>query len=815
MIKHTLSFLLFLLSGFNIYAQEIELKGKVIDSQSKKPLAFVNVVYGKPPHGTTTNIDGVFQLETTQSAPTIHFSYLGYRKKVLHIDSVNNTNDLIIKLKQEPFSLKEVVVKPGANPANRIVKKAYQNKEKNNPENLESFSYKSYNKMVFTIDSTSISENQELTDSTKTDSLELRLRKFMKKQYLMLIESVSKKEYLKPDKTHEKVLASRVSGFKDPSLFYLAAAYQPFSFYDKIINIGSYNYLNPLTKNSQKHYYFHIEDTLFNEKKDSIFIISFRPRNGKNFDALKGFMHINTNGYALQKVIAEPSDPPKQFTIRIQQQYEFLNNKQWFPAQLNTQIEFHDILHENKYNEYFLLGDGRTYLKNIKLNPELNPDKFNNIELAIPDSAYSKKESFWEKNRMVPLTQKDKRTYKIIDSLGKAHNFDRKIKSFYALATGYYPLKYINIDLRKVYTYNRHEGHRLGFGFMTNKDVSKYFSTGGYIGHGFADEAWKYGGKLDLNIHKKTETQLSFSYQNDVRETGGYHFMSQNDISTSEMFRNFLIKDMVREEKYEADLSFRTLQYFKAKIFTNQSTVNPFNDYQFQEGTNTYSDDFYVSEIGLNLKFAYKEKFMETPYGKFSMGTDFPVFYGNIIRGIPWYKGNFSYTKFEAAIAHNFFIKMVGTSHAKVVGGYAQGDIPYFNLYNGNGGYGNKLSLYADNSFSTMRLGEFYADRFISLYYRHNFGSLLFRGKKFKPQISFLNNMGWGWLNDKKKHKNIDLKSYSKGYYETGLLIDNVINLNFLSYGMGVFYRYGPYSFKKTAANFAYKFSFRFQLGEQ
>ncbi len=814
MFRRIILLLLISLISLVGYTQKKELKGKVIDARSKKPLVFVNVVYGTPQHGTTTNIDGFFNLKVSSSTEKIHFSYLGYKKKTISLDSLENKQNIIIKLHKKPFSLKEVVVKPGYNPAHRIIRKAYQNKEKHNPENLESFSYKTYNKMIFTVDSTSLSDSISQPDTAKVDSVELRLRKFRNRQYIMLIESVSKREFLAPDNYHEKVLASRVSGFKDPSLFYLSTLYQPFSFYDQVIEIGDYNYLNPITKNSEKHYYFHLEDTLFSNRKDSTFVISFRPRKGKNFDAMKGILHINTNGYALERVIAEPYDPPKQFTIKIQQEYDYVNDQQWFPTHLNTQIEFHDILYENKQNEYFLLGDGRTYLKNIKLNPEVDPKKFSNVELKIPDSAYYKDTSFWENQRVMPLTEREKRTYRIIDSLGEAHNFDGMIKRFFAVATGYYPYKYINLDLAKIYTYNRHEGHRLGLGLLTNDDVSEYFSVGGYFGYGFKDKDWKYGGQLNLNLHKESETQLSFRYYDDVRETGGYEFMNKNDLSNNEMFRKFLIKDMVREETYETSLSFRTLKYLKLNLFARHSDIKPFNDYQYETNAKVI-DNFIVSEVGLNLKYAYKEKFMETPYGRFSLGTDFPIFYGNIIRGVPWYNGKFSYTKFEAAMSESFFIKMVGTSHTKVVGGYASGEVPYFNLYNGHGGFGDKFSIYSDNSFSTMRLGEFYADRFVSLYYRHNFGSLLFKGEKFKPQISVLNNMAWGWLKNKQKHKNIDLNSYDKGYYEAGLLIDNIINLNFFSYGMGVFYRYGPYSLENESNNFAYKFSFRFQLEEQ
>jgi hypothetical protein len=48
------------------------------------------------------------------------------------------------------------------------------------------------------------------------------------------------------------------------------------------------------------------------------------------------------------------------------------------------------------------------------------------------------------------------------------------------------------------------------------------------------------------------------------------------------------------------------------------------------------------------------------------------------------------------------------------------------------------------------------------------------------------------------------------GYYESGLLINNIVNLRIYTIGLGAFYRWGPYSMEKTGDNFAYKFTLIF-----
>ena len=810
------SFLVLMCSLFMhfTYAQSLTLEGKVVDAGDKEPLAFVNVLYGDPPKGTVTDIDGMFRIEVSPSVRSITFSYLGYQKKKVPVDSLTSISEPTIEMKSKSFTLDEVVVKPGINPAVPVIHKVYENRKRHNPENLDAFSYRSYNKFVFTIDSSRIEGKTKKSpgDTATVDSTELRLKRFMDKQHIFLMESVSERKYLSPGYDNEKVLASRVSGFRDPSLVFLATQVQSFSFYDNFINIGDKSYVNPISKKSAQRYLFRLQDTLYQNPHDTTLIISFRPRKNKNFDGLKGMLHVNIGDYALSRVIAEPFRPSDNLTIKIQQKYDKVGGARWFPTQLNTRIGMNNVFVSSETNDYQLVGDGRTYIRNIRLNPALNKSDFDNTGISVPGGAYNRSEDFWEKYRVNKLTERDRTTYRVVDSIGQEHHFDTRMKTFKTLSTGYYPVSFLNIDLRKLFYYNGYEGFRLGLGLMTNDSVSEVFSTGGYFGYGFNDKDWKFGGKLRIDVHKESESRLEFSYMDDVTETGGYSFLKEQSFLSPSMYRQYLVDNMDRVKRWQVSYSLRTLRYLKMQLFFRQSDVNPLAEYQFLNDGMSYDGNFHISETGFKIRFAWKEEFAETPWGKFSLGTDFPVLYANFTRGMNIMNGDFEYSKAEAAISNDFRTTNLGKTKIRLEGGKATGSVPAFNLYTGRGSYGSPFNIYSENSFTTMRLSEFLADRFLSVHLNQDFRSLLFREGGFSPHIMWINNLGWGWLKNPSRHRGMGTKSFEKGFFETGLIIDDILGTSLFNYGFGVFYRYGPYTFDRISKNFAYRISIRFNL---
>ena len=141
-----------------------------------------------------------------------------------------------------------------------------------------------------------------------------------------------------------------------------------------------------------------------------------------------------------------------------------------------------------------------------------------------------------------------------------------------------------------------------------------------------------------------------------------------------------------------------------------------------------------------------------------------------------------------------------------------EGNVPYSYLFNGNGSNAKGNYIYVENTFQTMRLYEFVSDRYVNLFFSHNFGSLLFKRPKFQPQFVIFTNVGIGTLKNKEQHSHLGFKTMEKGFYESGLLINNLVRINYynivyLGLGGGAFVRYGPYADTVTDQMPVYKLS--------
>ncbi len=819
----TVIFILYALSLSGVFAQKASpVSGLVVDINSGRPLAFVNISYNDSGKGTTSNVDGVFVIDTPEKISRLKFSYIGYEPLILNLNS--KRAGLIIRMRPKAYSIDEIEIKPGLNPAHRIIDQVLRYREINNPEKIRSFSYTSYNKLYFTLDLANESKDtlKQGTDSAKHDTTQVQLQELVDKQHLFLMESVSKRDFIYPDKNYENVIASKVSGFQRPSFILLANQLQSFSFYNDFITILKQDYLSPISKNSTNKYLFVLEDTLFTETNDSLFIITFQPKKGKNFEGLKGFMYVNSKQYGLQNVIAEAAESNGLFKIKIQQQYKFLENQQWFPIQLNTDIFLSDpknkekktLKTESKGKEVKLIGIGKSYIQDIRLYPDLDYKKFSSVILQVDKDAHKKNEDFWSEYRNEPLNSKDSSTYHVIDSIGKDAHFDRMLFMTRALMNGYFPVSIFNIDISSILNYNKFEGFRLGIGAVTNERLSDRIFFGGHFAYGFGDKEFKYGLNARWVISKKLEMDLQVAYLDDVRESASYNFYQTTKGFSSYRFRKFLIEEKDRIRAWETSYGFRILQYFRARVFFSSAYASFWQPYEYiipdtQPPQLISAGQF--TQTGIRFRFAFKEKFFQSESGRVSLGTKYPILYGNFIKGINLFNGEFNYTKFEARLTQNFKTRTLGETSISLDAGITNGDTPYTILYDGRGSY-KTFTIETDYSFGTMRMNEFLADRFFSVFFKQNFGKLLGKSGWFQPDIVLVSNLSVGHLSHPEVHSGISFKTLDKGYYESGILINSILNQFMIGYGLGVFYRYGPYTLPDIIDNFAFKFTLNFKL---
>ncbi len=808
---------LFLLPSL-LSAQE-SIRGRIFDKKTGEALPFVNIVYNSRGQGIVSGIDGSFEIKNRGIIEFLEFSYVGYHGKLIPSEDIRGRN-IRVELEQTSYKIEEVIITPGINPAHRIIHEVLHNRKRNDPEELNSFSYNSYNKFLLTANKDSLSEIKAAYDlgkdslpQTKADSSIVDLLDFFDKQHLFIMESVSERKFLHPGRNKELILASRVSGFQDPSFALLATQLQSFSFYKNVFNIFDKKYLNPISPGSTSKYYFEIRDTLFTEEFDTVFIITCRPFKNRNFDGLTGVLQINSRNYAIQNVLAEASEPQDAFRVSIQQNYRLIDSLRWFPAQLNTRLYFKNATISAGGKNLMIIGKGITYLYDIQINPDLNRKDFDNIALSTSPEAWHRSPEEWNQYRYIPLDSKDTATYKMIDSLGKESNFDRVLNILEAISTGYVPLGYFQLNYLQLINYNQYEGWRLGLELETSKKMSGLFTLGGFFAYGFRDEDWKYGGKLEIHPFRDNYQRIGVSAGIDTRGSGGIRYIEKPSVLSSEFYRDYLVSRLDLVEYYSFYAYFRASRHFSFKPYYTRE--NRLSKYEYVFGpihdTNNLPARTENKETGLSLKFAFKEQFIDPPRGnKISLGTDFPKFLLNISYGsIEDYE---DYRKFTARLSQRIRTRALGeTSITAEAGLVDQSALPAPYLFYNPGSY-ERFTIETVNSFASMRLNEFLSDRYLHLFFRHNFGYLLFRAGNFKPDIILAHHMGWGSLENTSLHEGISFKTMDKGFLESGILLNNLIRAQFLGYGIGVYYRYGPYSLQKTIDNFAFKFSVSFNL---
>ncbi|MCL3781697.1 carboxypeptidase-like regulatory domain-containing protein [Prolixibacteraceae bacterium JC049] len=146
-MKHILLFSIFLIISITSFAQTgFSIKGRLIDKSTKEPLPYANIIYLKKAIGTTSNLDGIFQLHLNDAneKDSIRIQYIGYSPLILTLKEAANLNtfQLYPKLKE----LAEVKVKPQKFKLRKFIKTSIDlyNKNKRNEPHIAYGHYREY-----------------------------------------------------------------------------------------------------------------------------------------------------------------------------------------------------------------------------------------------------------------------------------------------------------------------------------------------------------------------------------------------------------------------------------------------------------------------------------------------------------------------------------------------------------------------------------------------------------------------------------------------------------------------------------------------
>lgn len=768
-----------------------QLTAIIADSLDHSPIPFANVIFQDGKSGTVSNMKGEFIL-SGNIGDSITISSVGYHTRHLA------TKDVIpfstIYLAPKTITLDPVNIYPGENPALKIMEKVVQTKNKNNPDKQHNYSCLVYHKMTF-----DFRVPKETPDS---DSIAHKIIEFSKDHHLLLMESVSEKKHLVPDKNKEKVISGRVSGFEDTSLALLPSQLQPFGFYSDHISLMDTEFLNPASVKGLKNYIFILEDTIV-EKGDSLFYITFLPKKDVNIKPLSGSFHIHQNTYGIKNIKVSSKIAEAPFQLDIIQRYQRIENTQWFPAEMESQLTIHANSGINSM-PYPLVGKSKSIVTAVDLDPDLNQKEFSSV--VFEDEMHSDTTGI-EVLRYEPLTPRDSATYHLIDSIGKANKLDNIIKLQKNLMRGYLAAGPLRIDIDKVIGYNKFEGLKLGMGLWTGPGITGDFSLGGYYNHAFKSKKNNYGGGIKWSPEINSQTGISITYSNDMHTTGNFSFHKGKLMNMETLLKNYSVSTMDRESKVMASAESRITGSLSGKVFFSHSEVEPIRIYNFTPDATIPSEPFSNIEYGINLRWSHKEKISKTAFGILPYPSLGPKVWVNYIRGNQKKDAlTDSYTKIESQIEKTFRTGPAARTSLRITGGWIDGWNTPSNLYSFFGTY-EPFTVEIPFMFATMAPNEFAADRFFLIFLNHKIPLRQNKPGSFKPELKLISKAGWG---DITASNNAGYKTFDKGYFESGILLENLFNTLFIKYGLAVHYHYGPYKKEKELDNWSFRISLDF-----
>lgn len=829
-MKYVVFFLLIFSSS--VQAQ-FEMNGKVIDAITKKPLPFASIF--SPNSFSVADFDGNYIVNNLSKNDSITVTYVGYKTLKLAAKSEKNFDFKLIPISE---NLKEVAV--GKNPANKIISKVIALKDKNSPDKkLNSFQFKVYNKLVITANPDSINgtldsifvTRQGIRKFVKLDSTDLIFKKIISKQHIYQTEKISKVQF---DGSYRKetVEATKMAGFKKPIYELIGLKLQSLSIYDNTYDLLENTFNGPLGSEALKDYSFKVLDTLSIQNRD-VYLIFFSNKKRKKENGLHGVLYIDKENYAVAKAILRVKN-----LIDISATHEYLyfpEQKLWFPNArtfkivkgnndenikiLGGQIEFQgDNLEdfqksrEKATSDFVYLLSKSVYFEHTFDQPVSISNKTLSIE--IPDSAIKKSELFWEQNRKDTLDFRGIETYKSLDSLVISRGIERKLNIGRRILDGYAPLSIIDLDLRYLVKYNNFEGFRFGLGGVTNDRLSSVFKLDGYAAYGLKDEKLKYKYGTSIRVGKASNTWIGGSYTDDVREIASTSFAIDKRVFKIYDPRPINVSTFYKYKQIRGYIETQLMPKTESIWELSQTKVVPAFEYVYTTEGEIFKQ-YTLTTFMVSLQWNPFSHFMLTPSSRLEIEKKYPKFTFQVTKTLPGLMGNdFEFTKFDLRVdMQKKFINGQRTSLYSEFG-YALGDVPLTHLYNASPNNLNRdrlmqrITLAGKNSFETMFFNEFFSSKYAFFQLKHSFKRIkLF--KKVKPSLVLVSRMGWGSMERREQHLDIDFKTLEKGYFESG------VELNQLYKGLGIsgFYRYGPNQLSRFEDNIAVKATFVFDLG--
>jgi hypothetical protein len=789
-----------------------------ITNTKNEPLPFVNVIIENTYNGTTTNDDGYYELNISETKTyTIVYTYIGYKtvKKKIAIDKFPYTID--ITLEDESVSLGEVVVSAEDNPAKAIMRQAIA-KRKENLDKINSYKADFYSRGLIRIkDAPMKFMGQDIEidglDSTRTG-------------IIYLSETISKLQFLNPDKLKEKITASKVSGDSNGFSFNNASDVD-YNFYNNTIEFGN-EIVSPIANNAFTYYRYKLEGIFYDDRGNLINKINVIPKR-ENDPVFSGSIYIVEDQWTIYAVELDITGVqariPAADVLSLKQSFSYSETSNVW-ALISQSLDF-------SYKFLGFKGDGRftAVYSNYDINPGLTRQDFGREIVAFESEANKKDSLFWKTIRPVPLTLEERTDYIKKDSIqivkeSKPYldSIDRVNNKFKLGSILGYSYQNSHKDFRLGYDiptsgvqFNTVQGYtaRANVFFTKNyDDFKRFFRANAGFQYGFSDNRLRATGSLTYKFNNTNRRFLTLSGGVRTEQFNPSNPITPfiNTVSTLFFEDNYMklydrtylqlnySEELVNGLRLYSGISYeRRKALFNStdQVFTNEendvyTSNNPLDETAF--GVAPF-ETHNIIKANVTAQINFGQEYLSYPDSKFNVGSDkYPTLVLSYEKGFGSTNSDYNFDQIKARIFQSFNIADKGRFRYNLRAGkfFNADDIAFMDYqhFNGNqthvstaGNYTNVfnnldyysgstndayLEAHAEHDFNGFILGK------IPLLNKLNFnlvvGAHLLVTPDFKPYQEYsvgVDNIGWG----KWRFLRVDyIRSYQSGFQSDAIL---------------------------------------------
>ncbi|WP_289132979.1 DUF5686 and carboxypeptidase-like regulatory domain-containing protein, partial [uncultured Bacteroides sp.] len=753
-------YVLFLLSLSVSISTSAQIKGVITDSLTNEPLMYITVQYEGKGVGGISNANGEYQVENRKGWDELTFSAIGYITKKVKLKP--GTRTLNVKLQPDDILLSEVVVKPKKekysrknNPAVEFMKKVIENKKALKLEENDYYQYQKYEKMKMSLNDVTPDKMEKgiyKKFSFFKDQVEVSPKTSKMILPISIKETASKTIFRKNPKSEKTIIEGMNSTgieefFNTGDMLgtILTDVFSDINIYDDDIRLLQRRFVSPIGRGAISFYKYYLMDTLMVDKQECVHL-TFVPQNPQDFGFTGHLYVVKDSTYAVKKCTMNlPKKTGVNFVenLDIVQQFEQLPDSNWVLTDDDMTVELHfvkgiqglEVQRTTKYSDYQF----------AEIEPRLFRLKGNVIKEA---NMLAKSDEYWAKVRQVPLTKKESTMDVFMNRIEQIPGFKyvifgakALIENFVETGSKNHPSKFDFGPINTMITSNYVNGTRFRLSGMTTGNLDPHWSLSGYGAYGTKDKKWFYSGQVAYSFNKREyvlwefpKHYVAFKYTYDVMSPMDKYLATDKDnLFVGWKWTTVDQMSYMRDATLTYELETNT--GFSVQAMARHRNDQPAGQLQYWKNNgeilgqwdekNTLVHDITTTELGVTLRYAPGETFVNTKQRRVPVSLDAPTFTLSHTAGFKGVLGGeYDFNLTEASIRKRFWLGSWGKLDVTARAGAQWNTVPFplLNLPMAN------LSYITQNneSFNLINNMEFLNDRYASLNLSYDMNGKLF-----------------------------------------------------------------------------------------